>query len=74
VNAPVPTVALDAADAYELVELLQLINDWLRVDHHRHRASLDELIGYDLDALSDDLARFSFLLGGDHDLLNGDRR
>jgi hypothetical protein len=73
VNA-VATVTLDAADAYELVELLQLINDWLRVDDHRHRASLDDVIGYDLDDLCHDLARFSFLLGGDHDLLEGDRR
>ena len=50
-NARVPTVAIDAADAYELVELLQLINDWLRADYHRHRASLNDLVGYDLDAL-----------------------
>lgn len=73
-NAPAPTVTFDAADAYELVELLQLINDWLRVDYHRHRASLEDLIGYDLDALCDDLARFSFLLGGDDDLTEGARR
>jgi hypothetical protein len=73
-NAPNATVTVDAADAYELVELLQLINDWLRVDHHRHRASLEDLIGYDLDTLHNDLARFSFLLGGDHDLLDGARR
>lgn len=73
-NARVPTVALDAADAWELVELLQLINDWLRIDYHRHRASLADLIGYDLDDLCDDLARFSFLLHGDHDLLVGDQR
>ena len=72
-NAQVPTVTLDAADAYELVELLALINDWLRVDYHRHRASLADLVGYDLDALRDDLARFSFLLGGDLDL-DGDLR
>lgn len=72
-NASAPTVAVDAADAYELVELLALINDWLRLDYHRHRASLDDLIGYDLDALRDDLARFSCLLGGDLDL-DGDRR
>jgi hypothetical protein len=74
VNAPASTVTLDAADAYELIELLQLINDWLRIDYHRHRASLDDIIGYNLDNLRDDLARFSFLLGGDHDLLDGDRR
>ena len=72
-NGRVPTVAVDAADAYELVELLQLINDWLRVDYHRHRASLADLVGYDLDALRDDLARFSFLFGGDVDL-DGDLR
>jgi hypothetical protein len=74
VNTRVSTVTLDASDAYELIELLQLINDWLRIDYHRHRASLDDNIGYDLDNLRDDLARFTFLLGGDHDLLDGDRR
>lgn len=73
-TAPLPTVTLDAADAYELVELLQLINDWLRIDYYRHRASLDDIIGYNLDALRNDLARFSFLLGGDHDLIDGARR
>jgi hypothetical protein len=70
-TAPTPTVTIDIADAVELIELLQLINDWLRVDYHRHRASLDDIIGYSLDALRNDLAKFTFLLGGDDDLVEG---
>jgi hypothetical protein len=73
-SAKVPTITIDAADGYELVELLQLINDWLRIDHRRARTSLDDLVGYDLAALRDDLSRFSFLLGGPADhYLDGDQ-
>jgi hypothetical protein len=74
IAAPTPTVILDVADADELVELMQLIDDSLRVDYHRHRASLDDLIGHDLDALRDNLPRFRFLLAGDDDLIHGAQR
>ena len=58
-------VTLDGADAVELAELLEFLNDWL----HQHR---DVAASYQrftfglltLDELRADLARFAFLLGG----------
>jgi hypothetical protein len=62
-----PVTNLDTADAAELAELLLFVSDWLAADHAQLRASLTRFIGnaaYDVTALRDDLARFTFLLGG----------
>jgi hypothetical protein len=61
------TVSLDAADAAELAETLQLIAGWLAADHGTLAPSLLAYIGhpaYGPDALRADLDRFTFLLGG----------
>ena len=67
-------VTLDAADAVELAELLEFLNDWL---HHRDVAASYQRFTFGLLTLTElraDLARFSFLLGGDghHYLNDGD--
>jgi hypothetical protein len=62
-----PRTCIDTADAIELAETLQLITRWLAADPDRLAASLLEFIGhpaYGLDALTADLDRFTFLLGG----------
>ena len=59
------TVTLDAADAIELTELLEFLNDWVHNNHAAasyHRFTFGLLTADDLQA---DLTRFSFLLGGD---------
>jgi hypothetical protein len=61
------TVTLDAADAIELAETLQLIAPWLASDPAALAPSLLTFIGhpaYGPDALRADLNRFAFLLGG----------
>jgi hypothetical protein len=61
-------LALD--DAVELTELLQFLNGWLTTDHDQLNASLRRFVGhpaYDIPQLKADLARFTFLLGGDTD-------
>jgi hypothetical protein len=61
-------LALD--DAVELTELLQFIDTWLTNDHDQLIASLLRFVGhpsYDISRLKADLARFTFLLGGDTD-------
>jgi hypothetical protein len=61
-------LALD--DAVELTELLQFLNAWLANDNDRLNASLHRFVGhpaYDVSRLQADLARFTFLLGGDTD-------
>jgi hypothetical protein len=66
------TVSLDAADAIELAELLEFLNDWL---HHRDVAASYTRFTFGLctlDELSADLARFSFLLGGNGRFLDED--
>lgn len=63
-------VTLDAADAIELAELLEFLNDWL---HHRDVAASYTRFTFGmctLDELHADLARFSFLLGGHGGYLN----
>jgi len=63
-----PIVSLDTTDAIELAELLEFIGDWLAADHGQLSASLRTFTGshaYDPGTLRDDLARFTFLLGGD---------
>ena len=64
---PMPEVRLDAADAAELAEMLQLLTGWLDRDPARLAASLAEFAGhpaYDIGQLRQDLERFVFLLGG----------
>ena len=70
------TVSLDAADAIELAEILQLIARWLAADPATLAPSLLAYIGhpaYGPDALRADLDRFTFLLGGSdgEDLFGG---
>jgi hypothetical protein len=60
-------VPLDAADAMELAQLLDLLRDWLASDPGRLGLSLERFIGspaYGVEALRSDLANFVFLLGG----------
>ena len=66
------TVTLDGADAVELAELLEFLNDWLHSDDvaiSYRRFSFGLLTVGELRA---DLARFSFLLGGHGHLDEGD--
>ena len=56
--------------AAELTELLEFLNAWLTSDHDHLNASLVRYVGhpaYDINRLQADLARFTFLLGGDTD-------
>ena len=60
-------VSLDAADAMELAQLLDLLRDWLSADRAQLGASLESFIGspaYNVETLRADLATFVFLLGG----------
>jgi hypothetical protein len=60
-------ISLDAADAIELAELLQLLRDWLAADHDRLSDSLERFIGspaHGIETPRTDLANFAFLLGG----------
>lgn len=62
-----PEVRLEAADAAELADMLQLLGDWLAADHGRLAASLRAFTassGYDLSQLRRDVDRFAILLGG----------
>jgi hypothetical protein len=64
--APV-NVSLDAADAMELTQLLDLLRDWLSAGHAQLSASLERFIGSpasNVETLRADLASFAFLLGG----------
>jgi hypothetical protein len=61
-----PAISLDTADAIELAELLQLLDNWLQSDPGNLAASLGRFIGspaYGPAELRDDFARFRFLLG-----------
>jgi hypothetical protein len=75
-----PSTSLDTADAVELAELLQFLDDWLATDHDQLSASLARFVGsqaYGVETLRDDLARFTFLLGGndgEHLFLRRDAR
>ncbi len=63
-----PDLRLDAVDAAELAELLQFLSQWLARDRARLGASLEQFVGhpaYGTGELRQDLARFTFLLGGD---------
>ena len=75
-----PGTSLDTADAVELAELLQFLDDWLATDHDQLSASLARVVGsqaYDVETLRVDLVRFTFLLGGndgEHLFLRRDAR
>ena len=73
-----PEVRLDAADAAELAEMLQLLTGWLARDPDRPGGSLEQFAGhpaYGIQQLRDDLERFTFLLGGsDGEPLSGPPR
>jgi hypothetical protein len=59
-------LSLDAADAMELGQLLQFLDDWLSADHGPLNESLTRFVGcdaYGAGSLRRDLARFMFLLG-----------
>lgn len=59
------SVHLQAADAAELAELLQFLDDWLGADHETLDTSLAGFVGnraYDVDQLRADLRRFRRLL------------
>jgi hypothetical protein len=63
-------VTLDAADAIELAELLEFLNDWL---HHPDIAAGYQHFTFGLCTpaeLRADLARFAFLLGGNSHYLD----
>jgi hypothetical protein len=70
-----PRTCLDTTDAIELAQTLQLITRWLTTDPDTLAPSFLAYIGhpaYNLDALRDDLDRFTFLLGGnDGEFLTG---
>ena len=73
-------VHLDATDAMELAEILLFVRDWLARDNHALAPSLAAFVGVDgydhLATLREDLTRFAFLLGGDHEesFLSGESR
>lgn len=62
------TVTLDAADAIELAELLEVLNDWLAdpTAADGYQRFTDGL--HTTSELRADLARFTHLLGGNHQL------
>lgn len=65
-----PDVTLTPDHAAELTELLEFLNAWLTSDYHPLNASLHQFVdhpAYDIERLKADLARFTFLLGGDTD-------
>ena len=60
-------MTLDPADAVELAEILQFLSDWLARDRDHLETSLEGFVGspaYGTRQLREDLARFTFLLGG----------
>ncbi len=60
-----PNVHLQAADAAELAELLQFLDDWLSDARENLEASLSGFVGnraYGVDQLRADLRRFRLLL------------
>lgn len=61
-------VNLAMEDAAELAEMLGFLNHWLSSDRERLSASLLNFVGhpaFSIDDLQEDLARFTFVLGGD---------
>ena len=69
-TAPKPVIQLTVADAVELTELLQFIDDWLASCHDQLREPLARFVGhpaYDISQLRGDLQRLAFLLGADNE-------
>jgi len=63
-------VHLNGTDAMELAEILLFVRDWLRRDDQVIATSFADFVGihsYPLTELREDLTRFAFLLGGDHE-------
>jgi hypothetical protein len=58
-------VSLDAVDALELGEILELIHDWLQADDGEAASLARFSAGLDVAELCADLSRSAFLLGGD---------
>lgn len=72
-------VCLDTGDAVELGEMLEFLGRWLVSDRAGLAGSFERFVGsvgYDLDGLRADLARFAFLVGGNdgEELFGGDER
>lgn len=69
-SASRPVIQLPVADAVELTELLQFIDDWLATCHDQLREPFARFAGhpaYDTPQLRGDLQRFAFLLGADNE-------
>ena len=69
-TAPQPVIQLPVADAVELTELLQFIDDWLAPCHAQLREPLARFVGhpaYDISHLRGDLQCLAFLLGADNE-------
>jgi hypothetical protein len=70
VITPEPVIQLPVADAVELTELLQFIDDWLATCHDQLREPLARFVGhpaYDMIHVRGDLQRLAFLLGADNE-------
>lgn len=69
-TAPEPVIHLPVADAAELTELLQFIDDWLATCPDQLRQPFARFVGhpaYDISQLRGDLQRLAFLLGADNE-------
>ncbi len=67
---PEPRIQLPVADAAELTELLQFIDDWLATCHDQLCEPFARFVGhpaYDISQLRADLNRLAFLLGADNE-------
>lgn len=64
-----PDVHLYPADAAELAELLQFLDEWLACSGDQVQHSLAQFVGhpaYGISQLRSDLSRLAFLLGADN--------
>ena len=61
-------ITMAAEDAVELAEILEFLHDWTSAHADALATALYEFTagGLPLEELRADLARFAFLLGGDH--------
>jgi len=62
-------IRIHLADAQELIEMLQFLDDWLSRDEDQVHTSLARFVGhpaYGISHLRNDLCRFAFLLGADN--------
>jgi hypothetical protein len=61
-----PSVSLGTPDVEELADFLRFLGEWLAADRDRLGGSLAQFMGdhpYSVEALQNDLVRFSALLG-----------